>query len=179
MSLPLNQFQKTWLKHLWKTRPPYWRPISRLIFFIPLTNVRTIPFLFSRLMLSFIHIQFLRVCVDTTAQPGSMWIRCMTLAMQLHEFVQILLSSISIAAMKNPAYWPLRIFPLYSIIIIYRMPNVEFEICASAKLMCRADLPGRGVDVDVILGQNVCDCKNILNWRDFLMLNRQKFLKFH
>ena len=38
---------------------------------------------------------------------------------------------------------------------LYSVPEVEFEFLAPARLICRADLPGGGVDVDIILGQKV------------------------
>jgi hypothetical protein len=49
------------------------------------------------------------------------------------------------------------------------LDGVEFELCAPALLVCRTDLPGEGVGVDVILGQRVhslwiySDTKGIIN----------------
>ena len=43
---------------------------------------------------------------------------------------------------------------------MYSIPDVEFEFCVPALLICRADLPGGGVDIDIILGQKVCPLCN-------------------
>lgn len=41
-------------------------------------------------------------------------------------------------------------------IMLNSLDHTEIEVCAPALLICRADLPGGGVDVDIILGQKVC-----------------------
>lgn len=56
-------------------------------------------------------------------------------------------------------------YPLSYSIIMHNVPDVEFEVVAPAQLICRADLPGGGVDVNIILGQkglSIVNCSNIV-----------------
>jgi len=57
------------------------------------------------------------------------------------------------------------------LIMMYSIPDVEFEFCVPALLICRADLPGGGVDIDIILGQKVCplcNCSDVKGLIDHL-----------
>jgi hypothetical protein len=59
---------------------------------------------------------------------------------------------------------------------MYSIPDVQFEFCVPSQLICRTDLPGGGVDVDIILGQEVCP---FCNRSDIKGLIDHLYVAFH